>query len=836
MPYAPLNLDAIMTPVPRQEEPAGLVRHGRVGRDGLLQHRRGAEEEHPEARDLEGPDQAGLQGPDRDAEPGLVGHRLLRRHRLAARSGATRTARAAAGSTWTRCTRTSRSTRTRARSPATWPAAGEFVVGISFEYRANANKAKGAPIDLVFPKEGLGWDLEAFAIHKGTKKLDAAKKLADWASSKDAMLLYGKNFAITAQPGVAAPLANVPADYESAPGQDGLRRAPPKNRERILDEWNKRYNAKSREALRPRDGDGRYLRPARASARSSALSPRCTDIDLAIAPGRVRLLPRPLGLRQDDAAAHHRRARDADRRHASCQAGRDISRAAAGASATTASSSSRTRCFPTSSVADNVAYGLVNRSVPTRAASRRASTSCSSWSACRAAAPSIPAQLSGGQQQRIALARALATSPGLLLLDEPLSALDALVRVRLRQEIRALQQQLGVTTIMVTHDQEEALSMADRIVVMNQGVIEQIGTPMRGLPRPGDAVRRRLRRQDQRAAGPAAPGRRPAHRRAAASSASTTPTPSASVQASTCGPRTCWRGRSRAGDANVVRRRDREDRVPRRVLPGARQRRGDRRAAAHRLPVAQLPGRAGARGRQPAAAARCCPSACASSERAPRADRVRRPAAARRARAAPARALDRPHRPRALLALVAAALVVFLRAAAGDDPRQGAAGRRRRTSSASPTSSPTSRTPALLQSIWNSVWVSTLVTADHDAARLRLRLRAHAQLHAASRRCSATSRWCRCSRRRCSSAISLIYWFGNQGVLKGWSPRSAREHLRRARHRHRRVLRRLPARADDPGHRALARRRAPLRGGRRARHARRGASSSPSRCRAPSTA
>ena len=88
-----------------------------------------------------------------------------------------------------------------------------------------------------------------------------------------------------------------------------------------------------------------------------------------------------------------------------------------------------------------------------------------------------PAQLSGGQQQRIALARAIATSPGLLLLDEPLSALDAKVRVHLRHEIKELQRKLGVTTIMVTHDQEEALSMADRIVVMNHGVIEQVGTP-----------------------------------------------------------------------------------------------------------------------------------------------------------------------------------------------------------------------------------------------------------------------------------------------------------------------------------------------------------------------
>jgi iron(III) transport system ATP-binding protein len=88
-----------------------------------------------------------------------------------------------------------------------------------------------------------------------------------------------------------------------------------------------------------------------------------------------------------------------------------------------------------------------------------------------------PAQLSGGQQQRIALARAIATNPGLLLLDEPLSALDAKVRVHLRHEIKELQRKLGVTTVMVTHDQEEALTMADRIVVMNQGVIEQVGSP-----------------------------------------------------------------------------------------------------------------------------------------------------------------------------------------------------------------------------------------------------------------------------------------------------------------------------------------------------------------------
>ncbi|HSV54530.1 MAG TPA: putative 2-aminoethylphosphonate ABC transporter substrate-binding protein [Burkholderiaceae bacterium] len=128
--------------------------------------------------------------------------------------------------------------------PCNMAAAGEFIMGISFEYRGNANKAKGAPIDLVFPKEGLGWDLEAFAIHKGTKKIDAVKKLADWASSKDAMLLYGKNFAITAQPGVAAPLANVPKDYESRLVKLDFNWAAD-NRERILAEWTKRYNSKT---------------------------------------------------------------------------------------------------------------------------------------------------------------------------------------------------------------------------------------------------------------------------------------------------------------------------------------------------------------------------------------------------------------------------------------------------------------------------------------------------------------------------------------------------------------------------------------------------------------
>ena len=133
--------------------------------------------------------------------------------------------------------------------------------------------------------------------------------------------------------------------------------------------------------------------------------------------------------------------------------------------------------FPNLTVADNVAYGLVNRKVP-KAQARERVTELVKLVGLPGSEDKYPAQLSGGQQQRIALARALATSPGLLLLDEPLSALDAIVRVHLRSEIRSLQRKLGVTTIMVTHDQEEALSVADRIVVMNHGAIEQVGTPM----------------------------------------------------------------------------------------------------------------------------------------------------------------------------------------------------------------------------------------------------------------------------------------------------------------------------------------------------------------------
>ena len=133
--------------------------------------------------------------------------------------------------------------------------------------------------------------------------------------------------------------------------------------------------------------------------------------------------------------------------------------------------------FPNLTIFENVAYGLVNRRTARAELTTRVNELLKLIGLPDSGAK-FPSQLSGGQQQRIALARAIATAPGLLLLDEPLSALDALERVRLRHEIRSLQQRLGITTVMVTHDQEEALSMADRIVVMNHGVIEQVGTPM----------------------------------------------------------------------------------------------------------------------------------------------------------------------------------------------------------------------------------------------------------------------------------------------------------------------------------------------------------------------
>lgn len=132
--------------------------------------------------------------------------------------------------------------------------------------------------------------------------------------------------------------------------------------------------------------------------------------------------------------------------------------------------------FPNMSAADNVRFGLRVRRQD-EAAQHKTASELLDLVGLAEHAQKYPHQLSGGQQQRVALARALAIRPALLLLDEPLSALDAKVRVQLRDEIRRIQQETGVTTLFVTHDQEEALSISDRVVVMHEGVLSQVGAP-----------------------------------------------------------------------------------------------------------------------------------------------------------------------------------------------------------------------------------------------------------------------------------------------------------------------------------------------------------------------
>jgi putative spermidine/putrescine transport system ATP-binding protein len=139
--------------------------------------------------------------------------------------------------------------------------------------------------------------------------------------------------------------------------------------------------------------------------------------------------------------------------------------------------------FPTMSVYDNVAYGLRIRRLPDPEVRRRA-TAALEMVGLQALADRMPGAISGGQLQRVALARALAIRPRLLLLDEPLSNLDAKLRVEVRGEIRRLQRDVGITTIYVTHDQDEALSLSDRVGVMNQGLLEQVGRPDEIYTRP----------------------------------------------------------------------------------------------------------------------------------------------------------------------------------------------------------------------------------------------------------------------------------------------------------------------------------------------------------------
>ena len=142
--------------------------------------------------------------------------------------------------------------------------------------------------------------------------------------------------------------------------------------------------------------------------------------------------------------------------------------------------------FPHMNVRDNVAYGLKNRKIPKEERYKMANEILKLVRMDQYA-ERMPAQLSGGQQQRVALARAIVISPEVLLMDEPLSNLDAKLRVEMRNVIKRIQRQVGITTVYVTHDQEEALAISDRIAVMNDGVIQQIGTPKHIYQRPKNA-------------------------------------------------------------------------------------------------------------------------------------------------------------------------------------------------------------------------------------------------------------------------------------------------------------------------------------------------------------
>jgi ABC-type Fe3+/spermidine/putrescine transport system ATPase subunit len=139
--------------------------------------------------------------------------------------------------------------------------------------------------------------------------------------------------------------------------------------------------------------------------------------------------------------------------------------------------------FPHLTVADNVAFGLRARRLPRERIAERVADALRMVHLA-GLERRLPAELSGGQQQRIGLARAMAIHPTLLLMDEPLSNLDAKLRVELREDIRDIQRRLGITTVYVTHDQEEALAVSDRICVMNAGTVEQVATPHEAYARP----------------------------------------------------------------------------------------------------------------------------------------------------------------------------------------------------------------------------------------------------------------------------------------------------------------------------------------------------------------
>ena len=198
------------------------------------------------------------------------------------------------------------------------------------------------------------------------------------------------------------------------------------------------------------------------------------DFNLADRARRVRQLPRPVGLRQDDDPPDDRRVRDADRRHDHARRPRHHPPAAEQAQ--------RRDGLPVLRPLPEHDRGRQHRLRAARPEAAEGPDPQAGRRAPRADQPArqgrpLPVPAVGRPAAAVALARALAIEPEVLLLDEPLSALDAKIRVALRKEIRSIQRQLGITTVYVTHDQEEALSLSDRVVVMSEGRIEQIGPP-----------------------------------------------------------------------------------------------------------------------------------------------------------------------------------------------------------------------------------------------------------------------------------------------------------------------------------------------------------------------
>ena len=179
--------------------------------------------------------------------------------------------------------------------------------------------------------------------------------------------------------------------------------------------------------------------------------------------------------------------------------------------------------FPHMTVGENVEYGMRVRKV---AKDERAKRRDEALEMVRLGGydDRKPSELSGGQRQRVALARSIVNRPRVLLLDEPLGALDLKLREQMQVELKQIQGEVGITFVYVTHDQEEALTMSDRIAVFNEGRIEQVGAPAEIYEPPGDPVRRRLRRRLEPARARRAPVHDPARRRSGCSSPARTPT------------------------------------------------------------------------------------------------------------------------------------------------------------------------------------------------------------------------------------------------------------------------------------------------------------------------